>query len=126
MSSGHEGNVNAWPRPKWPGRGFTSPLAGEVGAAAGLRRVGGRRWHHPPALLPPLRVGARRLATCARALPGVGSKDQLQRVADDAETVADLLFEISAVGEVEAPRVVDEQNDRWGFYAGLRCVCLLY
>src|ERR1700737_581639 len=74
-------------------------------------------------LFPALGVRARGLA--GRALLPTGPQDQLQRVAEEAEAVADLLLEVPPVGEVEQARVVDEENDRWSLTAGLGRVAQL-
>src|SRR6266511_649067 len=50
------------------------------------------------------------------------AQDQSQRVACDAETVADLLLQIAPVGEVQQAGVVDEKHDGGRLVAGLRGV----
>src|SRR5438309_5189147 len=51
--------------------------------------------------------------------PLIRTQDKLDRVANQPETVADLLLEVAPVREVEQVRVVDKQHDRWRFAGGL-------
>src|SRR6202158_1861130 len=69
-------------------------------------------------LFPALGVGARRLA--GRALLPTRPQHQLQRVAEQAEAIPDLLLEGPPVGEVEELGVVDEEDDCRSFPARLR------
>src|SRR5712691_5535739 len=52
----------------------------------------------------------------------IGAQDQFDRVANESETVPNLLLEVAPVGEVKEARVVDEHHDGGGFAGGLRRV----
>src|SRR5439155_8138794 len=93
-----------------PGRGtLTSPPCGEVGSSA--KRPA--RWGPSP----PHLVGRSARARSAPAGWGgrlifIGPEYKLQRVPCQPEPVAHLLLQVSPVGEVQEPCVVDEENDR--------------
>src|SRR6184192_1951358 len=91
-------------------RGLTSPPCGKVGAGATRPcRVGGPS--------PPHLVGRSARARSAPAGGGgrlvfIRPQNKLQRVPCQPEPVAHLLLQVSPVGEVQEPCVVDEENDR--------------
>src|SRR5438552_17149558 len=105
LSGLRDRNVNS------PPRGLTSPPSGEVGSGAKRpRRVG-----CGPS--PPHLVGRSARARSAPAgwghrLGFIRPEYELQRVPCQPEPVADLLLQVSPVGEVQEPCVVDEENDR--------------